>query len=405
MQDCRDSTLSLFESVSRETLCAQAHPDFSPIGWHLGHIGYTEALWILDHLAGNPPQSREYCRLFAADGLPKIERGNLPGLEEMDTYLATIRQRVFEYLEGAPLEEQERFWWWLLQHECQHAETIALVLALHQRRRRGSGDLKSRAGGAETFCRPEVYEMVRIPAGSFQMGSDAIAAQDNERPTHTLHLETYWIDRYPVTCAQYRRFMEAGGYRKPHWWSSEGWQWLDSNPVNHPLYWSEDADWDNHPVCGVNYYEAEAYARFVDKRLPTEAEWEKAARWNPTTGQTHPYPWGDAPPSTNRCNHNGLVGHTTPVDAYPLGGSASGCADLLGNVWEWTASWFKGYPGFTSYPYRGYSEVYFDGQHRVLRGGSWVTRPYALRSTFRNWYHPHVRQIFAGFRCARSISP
>jgi formylglycine-generating enzyme required for sulfatase activity len=152
----------------------------------------------------------------------------------------------------------------------------------------------------------------------------------------------------------------------------------------------------------VNWYEADAYARFVGKRLPTEAEWEKAARWNPQTGHGTTYPWGDALPTAQHCNHDHWIGHTTPVDAYPAGQSAVGCYDLLGNVWEWTSSPFQGYLGFKPYPYAGYSQAYFDGQHKVLRGSSWTTRPWTLRSTFRNWYHPHVRQVLAGFRCAHA---
>ncbi|NEO26333.1 MAG: SUMF1/EgtB/PvdO family nonheme iron enzyme, partial [Kamptonema sp. SIO4C4] len=179
-----------------------------------------------------------------------------------------------------------------------------------------------------------------------------------------------------------------------------GWHWLQENPVSQPLYWCDAPEWEEHPVCGVSWYEAEAYANFVGKRLPTEAEWEKAACWHPEQGNNWLYPWGNAAPTTQCCNHNTMVGHTTPVNAYPGGQSPSGCWDMLGNVWEWTNSWFAGYSGFQYFPYKGYSQVYFDGQHRVLRGGSWATRPWAIRSSFRNWYHPWVRQLFVGFRCA-----
>jgi formylglycine-generating enzyme required for sulfatase activity len=170
--------------------------------------------------------------------------------------------------------------------------------------------------------------------------------------------------------------------------------------VKEPLYWSAAPTWDNHPVCGVSWYEAEAYARFVGKRLPTEAEWEKAASWDAIAGRRQTYPWGEAEPQTQRCNHDNAAGQTTPVNAYPGGQSVYGCYDMLGNVWEWTSSWFDGYEGFVSYPYQGYSQAYFDGQHRVLKGASWATRLWAMRSSFRNWYYPCVRQILAGFRCA-----
>ncbi|WP_390883530.1 SUMF1/EgtB/PvdO family nonheme iron enzyme [Kovacikia minuta] len=242
--------------------------------------------------------------------------------------------------------------------------------------------------------------LIQIPAGYFNSGNDSIDALDNERPVHQIYLDTYWIDRDPVTCAQYRQFIAAGGYQDACWWSPEGWQWLQSAQITHPLYWKDEPEWEQHPVCGVSWYEADAYARFVGKRLPTEAEWEKAACWSPLTNHHQTYPWGEAELVAHLCNHDRIIKQTTPVGAYPEGKSPYGCNDLLGNVWEWTASWFEGYNGFTAYPYRGYSQVYFDGKHRVLKGGSWATFPWALRSTFRNWYYPHVREILAGFRCA-----
>lgn len=403
MQECRQLTLDLFEGVDYSTFTSQGHPDFSPIGWHLGHIAYTESLWLLEHSAKQPCLFPQYRRLFAADGLPKSERGKLPTLPEIQDYLAVIREKVFEYLEIAPIQEQERLWRFLLQHESQHCETIAIVLELLRNqvsdggcRVSGVGDSLGRASGES-----DDSGMVCVPAGHFICGSDSIDALDNERSTHQVFLETYWIDRYPVTNAHYRLFIEASGYQDSRWWSAAGWEWLQTAQVIQPLYWKDGAAWDDHPVWGVSWYEADAYARFVGKRLPTEFEWEKAARWNPETQQSQTYPWGEAEPTGDRCNHSHLVGHTTPVDRYPEGVSPVGCYDMMGSVWEWTNSWFESYSGFEPYPYKGYSQVYFDGKHRVLRGSSWATRRWAMRSAFRNWYHPHVREVFAGFRCVR----
>ncbi len=409
LQECRTGTLKLFEGMDDATFCQQAHPDFSPPGWHLGHIAYTEALWLLQRSAGYPPVFPEYHRLFAADGLPKAERVHLPNMAEMRYYLDTVREKVLDYLEIAPVGEQERLWSFIIQHESQHCETISFVsrLAIMPSIYCVEAiNIVSQQGiiiSANAPCPvPNApSEMIEIPAGEFEQGSDSSDAFDNERPAHRLYLDIYWIDRYPVTCGQYRQFMEAGGYHNSSFWSSEGWEWVQKNSVRQPLYWSDDSCFDSHPVCGVSWYEADAFARFAGKRLPSEAEWEKAVCWDVVKGSRRTYPWGEDPPDASRCNHDNLYSQTTPVGAFPAGASAYGVCDALGNVWEWTSSWFEGYEGFEFYPYAGYSQVYFDRQHRVLKGGSWATRPRALRGSFRNWYHPWVRQLFAGFRCAR----
>ena len=403
MEVCRVGTLALFEDMDEKTFRYQPHPDFSPVGWHLGHIGYTESLWLLERCANSilTPLNKggkeiDIRRLFAADGLPKEERVNLPKIPETYDYLDRVRKQVFDYLEIAPLDEQERLWRFIIQHESQHCETISLLLQLQ-----GYSSVISSAkfGNDQEQI---TQEMIQIPAGEFEMGNDGIDALDNERPRHRIYVDSYWIDRYPVTCQDYRQFITDGGYQNRELWLAEGWEWVQANGITQPLYWLENADGDDYPVCGVSWYEADAYARFVGKRLPTEAEWEKAACWDVKTGRSNPYPWGEMFPDDERCNHNNIHRGTTPINVFSAGKSASGVQDMLGNVWEWTASWFDGYQGFEYYPYRGYSQAYFDGKHRVLKGGSWATRPWALRCSFRNWYYPEVRQILAGFRCAKS---
>lgn len=412
----RADTLALFEGIDYPTFCRQVHPEFSPIGWHLGHIGFTEALWLLEHCAGLPAPFPHYRRLFAVDSLPKHERTALPPLEEVLAYLNAVRTQVFQYLAEAPLEQQEWLWRWLIQHESQHSETISWVLHLQRPSTAWIGPLSSgplwtdgilrkRATSRQMTHTPEPNnaepEMIRIEAGWFEQGNDSIDALDNEQQVHPVYLETYWIDRYPVTRRQYQMFIEAGGYTNPNWWSREGWAWLQTNPISQPLYWNLTQA-EDHPVYGVSWYEAEAYAHFAGKRLPTESEWEKAASWNPTTGKRQTYPWGEGKLTPQHCNHSHKVGQTTSVGDYRLGKSAYGCCDMVGNVWEWTASWFYPYDGFASYPYTGYSTPYFDQQHRVLKGGSWATRASVLRCAFRNWYYPGMRELFSGFRCARS---
>jgi gamma-glutamyl hercynylcysteine S-oxide synthase len=336
---CRQRLLAVAETLSAAEYSRQAHPGFSPIGWHLGHIAYTEALWLLERysLGSLPPQQRAWQRLFAADGLAKAERQNLPEWAAVSNYLGAVRQEADRLL--AQEQVPQRLVNWLLQHESQHLETMQMVLALHR-----WSEVPIGASSA-----PVATPQLLIPAGEFWLGSNE-AAIDNEGPSHQQTLPAYQIDRYPVTVAQYREFILAEGYQHQRWWSMEGWQWLQSNLVDRPLYWAAD---DRQPVAGLSWYEADAYARFVGKRLPREAEWEKAA---------------------------------------PL-------LNQVGQVWEWTMTTFAPYPNFSSYPYPGYSQVYFDDAHFVLRGGSHATEAAVRRVTFRNWYAPNVRQMFAGCRC------
>ncbi len=389
LADCRQLTLNLVADAQPELLKRQAHADFSPVGWHLGHIAYTESLWTAEHLADRAGESH-YLRLFAADGLPKAERENLPDWLEILAYLGEVRSQTLKALFTTDLLVHAPLWHWLLQHESQHAETMAMVLALHRLEEAGI------PGRSPQSPLPD-SDMVYVSGGESVQGSNLPAAIDNERPAHAVSLAGYWIDRTPVTCEQYRQFIEAGGYQQAQWWTPEGWQWQQSAQVKAPLYWTNTSTFDQHPVCGVSWYEAEAYARFVGKRLPTEAEWAKAAGWDALIGQSRLYPWGDS--LRDECNYGQQTGATTQVGQF-VHTSPYGCKDMLGNVWEWTDTWFAGYPGFRPFPYAGYSQVYFDQAHRVLRGGSWATPRWALRNSFRNWYHPHRREAFAGFRCA-----
>jgi hypothetical protein len=251
----------LFEQVDETTFCCQAHPEFSPVGWHLGHIAYIESLWLLERGAGLAPMFPQYRRLFVADGLPKSERVKLPNFEVICHYLNTVRQEVLSVLETVDLDQQERLWHWLIQHESQHGETIAFVLQLQRWQ-----DLKISRGGfnRHIYGKTNVFEqpaltaptsqtdyldqMVEIPSGYFEQGNDSIDAMDNELPVHQVYLDTYWIDRYPVTCGQYRVFVAAGGYQNPRWWSEDGWKWLSCQQVKQPLYWSDDTQWDDRPV-------------------------------------------------------------------------------------------------------------------------------------------------------------
>lgn len=407
MEECRAETLRLLACIPKTVgdltdipyAARQWHPDFSPLGWHFGHIAFTEALWLLskeEQAKYNPPH---YQQLFRADGLPKAQRCQLPSTEIIQDYLNQVREAVWQRLETSWDAGNARLWWWLLQHEVQHSETISFLSHIAHIELGTNNFLDS---SSEQSLEAE---MVAIPAGGFWQGSNHILSQDNERPTHWVELEQFWLDKYPVTQAQYQQFIAAGGYKKEKYWTKAGWQWRVQGKITEPLHWPRQLGKNNHPVYGVSAYEAEAYANFVGKRLPTEAEWEKAARSSVgeslrsfVTSQNYQELSKISP---ENANFNNYFGQPTPVNYYGQGKNLStGCQDLLGNVWEWTSSTFAPYDNFQPYPYTGYSQAYFDGEHRVLRGGSWATRPWGLRPSFRNWYHPWTRQILVGFRCA-----
>jgi len=244
--------------------------------------------------------------------------------------------------------------------------------------------------------------------------SDDPWAYDNERPAHEVSLPAYYIDTVPVSNADYLRFVEDGGYHRPVWWTEAGWQWRTQSGKRTPAFWfHEGGGWLrrrfgrveplplDEPVQHVCWHEASAYARWAGRRLPTEAEWEKAASWDPASATKRRFPWGAEPPGPEHANLGQTRFRPTARGSFPAGASAYGVLQLLGDVWEWTSTEFTGYPGFRSFPYKEYSQVFFDDGYRVLRGGSWATDPAACRATFRNWDLPIRRQIFAGFRTAR----
>jgi len=258
-------------------------------------------------------------------------------------------------------------------------------------------------------------ESAVIPAGPFVMGTDDRGfAYDNERPAHAVDVPRFRLDLAPVTNGQYLAFMLDGGYRRRELWTDDAWLWLQGARAAHPAQWVRNADgtWSerafgrtaplvpDRPVVHVSWHEAVAYARWAGKRLPTEAEWEKAAAWDLEKRVARRYPWGDLSPTDDHANLEQQTFAPAAVGAYPRGRSFFGCHQMIGDVWEWTASDFAPYPGFEAFPYREYSEVHFGRGYKVLRGGSWATRPIAIRNTFRNWDLPERRQIFAGFRCA-----
>lgn len=419
LAEARERTLEIVTPLSDDDLHRQHDPLMSPVAWDLGHIAAFEELWLTRNLDG-AIEFTEMPGRYNPFEHPRRVRGELrlPGLAEVRETMGDIRSRVLARLAGADLEggsellREGYVYRMVLQHEYQHGETILQTLQLKQGAPYTPRERRAVPAGRDLAPKGA---MVRFPGGFVELGTDdRSAAYDNERPRHSVRLRPFWIDVTPVTNAAYLEFIEAGGYRRREWWSELGWAWLQEVAVSAPKHWSRDGSaWQTRtmdlvrpldprrPVCHVAWYEAEAYARFAGKRLPTEAEWEAAASWDPATGTARAYPWGDEPPTPALANVDQLAFDTAPVGAYESNRSPVGCYGMIGDVWEWTVSDFTGHPGFRAYPYAEYSEVFFGSEYKVLRGGSWATRPGAIRNTFRNWDYPIRRQIFSGFRCAR----
>ena len=411
------------DALDDAELLAQHSPLMSPLVWDLAHVGNYEELWLLRAAAGIEPMRPEIDSIYDAFEHPRVARPSLPLLQpkEANEYIGKVRARVLDALDRVPLDPTNPLlaggfvYAMVVQHEHQHDETM---LATHQLRR-GAAVVFDSAPAAHRAGDPMLPREVLVPAGAFVMGTSHDGwAYDNERPAHEVVVPAFHIDTVPVSNAAYAEFVAAGGYEQPQWWSRSGWRWRTASGKRTPAFWLlEGSAWvrrrfgrleplpPDQPVQHVSFHEAQAYARWVGKRLPTEAEWEKAATWDPVTGRKRRFPWGDADPTPQQANIGQQRNQPAPVGSYRAGASAYGVHQLVGDVWEWTASRFLGYPGFRSFPYREYSEVFFDGDFRVLRGGSWATDRTAARATFRNWDLPIRRQIFAGFRCARDAAP
>jgi iron(II)-dependent oxidoreductase len=418
LAETRRRTLAFVDPISEEDLLRVHSPLMSPLVWDLGHIAAFEDLWLVHRFGDRPMVRADLATIYDAFETPRPQRGDLPflGPSEAREYLAEVRQQAFQLardrgIGAGQLHEM------VLRHEQQHCETMLQTIQLA--RLAGYAGIAPAPGastndGAGLRAGGTGLEFVHIPAGKCPIGAPRDGfAYDNERPQREVEIEAFQIGRTPVTNGAYREFVAAGGYEQREWWSDEGWAWKQRHQVDRPAGWSEDfaSEWrlgaaelldPARPVVHVSWFEAEAFARAHSARLPREFEWEKAASWDPVKKEKRPYPWGQEPPVPGRHANLGQQSPgPLPVSHYPQGISAYGCDDMLGQVWEWTASPFTGYPGFKAYPYKEYSEVFFGDDYRVLRGGSWATRERVATATFRNWDFPQRRQIFAGIRLAK----
>ena len=354
----RERTLALVAELDDEQLERVHSPIMSPLVWDLGHIAAYEDLWLGQRYGGLELLRPELATLYDAFETPRAVRGEIEALGPADArdYMTAVSARTADVIETRGVDDGV-LCEMVLRHELQHSETMRQTLdiaGLLPAAERALMNAPLAADGAGE-------DWLEIPAGTFAMGAGEHGfAYDNERPRHDVELAAFAIARRPISNASWLHFSEGGGYERREWWSREGWAWKEEYDIAH-----DPAAATGHPeapACHVSWFEADAFARAHGARLPTEAEWERAATWTQIHG-------------------SGLTG--------------------VGRAWEWTGSHFDGYPGFSPYPYREYSQVFFGDRYRVLRGGSWATHRRVASTTFRNWDLPQRRQIFAGVRLAK----
>ena len=413
----RARTRAMLEPVPETELMRQHSPLMSPLVWDVAHMANYEEQWLLRALGASAITDPAFDAIYDAFRHPRSTRATLPLLEPEAAwaYATRVREAVRAHLEAVPLESVDPLlaggfvYGMVAQHEQQHAETLAATLQLMT----DVTYLPLEALRPQPGAVPQ--HEVFIPGGPVPLGSTDAWAYDNERPRHLVDVAPFLLDAHPVTTGDYLVFVESGGYEDARWWDPKGFEWLQAEGLRHPLFWLPQGQhvWlrrrfgtveplpRDEPVQHVSWYEADAYARWAGKRLPTEAEWEKAARGS--DGVERAFPWGNDAPTDAHANLGGSRWGVSPVGSHPLGRGADGVFGLLGDVWEWTSSDFQPYAGFRAFPYREYSEVFFGTASKVLRGGSWASAPVAVRNSFRNWDFPIRRQIFAGFRCARDV--
>ncbi len=422
--DARTRTIDLVDDLTDRELRVEKLEIVNPLDWEIGHVAHFAELFVLRATDGRPSRLTEADALFDSIAIEHELRWDLPlpDRNRLYAYLVEVRDDLLDFVAAAGESglDPEAHYRCLLAvfHEDMHTEAFT-----YTRQTMGYAPPKlSGVGAAVVSHAGALPGDAAVPGGQFRLGAeqDAGFVLDNEAWAHEVFVAPFRIALAAVTQAEFARFVEEGGYEDSAYWSEEGWSWREATGARLPLYWRgasggwERRDFDrwlplepNRAMIHLCWYEADAFARYQGRRLPTEFEWEVAAAGEPTAdgrglAQTKRlYPWGADKPTSRRVNMDASAMGTLDVGALPDGDSAFGCRQMLGNVWEWTADTFSPYPGFEVGPYQEYSQPLF-GSTKVLRGGAWATRSRLIRNTWRNYYEPHRRDVWAGFRtCAR----
>lgn len=446
MRDARRRTLDLVADLDDRQMIGPRIAIVNPPLWEIGHVAWFAEFWLLRHLRQRKPLHPDFDQLYNSTDVAHDTRWELllPSREQTFDYMNEILERAIEYIDSAAVLGRDDIYFYLLAlfHEGMHAEAMAYT--------RQTLGYAPPPFVALPPASPEVGPCpgdVEVRGGTFLIGAtpEFPFVFDNEKWAHAVELSNFRIARAPVTNEEFLAFVEDGGYRESRHWSTDGWQWLESGGapqleksfakffnktineetelaqftqrLEHPAYWRREANgrWlqrvydryislkPNCPVVHVSWYEAEAFCNWAGRRLPSEAEWEAAASAAPdhASSERRHFPWGNDIADSAQANLDWRGGGLVEVGAHAAGDSVFGCRQMIGNVWEWTASDFQPYPGFSADPYKEYSQPWF-GTHKVLRGGCWATSSWLIRNTWRNFYTPDRRDVWAGFRtCAR----
>lgn len=424
LTDARHRTLALLGDILPVRELGPQMAIVNPPLWELGHVGFFHDYFALRQLYELPDyQLKNAPQWFDSSSIAHEDRWKLalPSREETLEYLARVEEAMLARLPDGGWASREQSYVYQLTglHEDMHGEAFT-----YTRQTLADPppqlDLNPDYRGAQTGSLPGD---VQIPGGWHLLGSDESLPFrfDNEKPPMKVEVAPFAIARAPVTNSDYAAFVDDQGYDRPEFWSRTGWRWREQAGARAPCYWrrSPRGQWQervfdrwqplapHQPVMHVNLYEAEAWCNWAERRLPTEAEWEVAASRAPgpddqcLSDTKHRHPWGEAPPDADKANLDATAGGRLDVAALPEGDSAFGCRQMLGNVWEWTASKFGPFPGFRADLYQDYSQPWFPEGRHVLRGGAWATRSRLIHNTYRNFFTPERRDIFAGFRtCA-----